>query len=219
MYEYESEPKVKTWKERVTSAGCSIRSMEPLHLVHKKDGVLLFGLFHTDVVDPEGKPLVPIVLIRGDACVVVPLVHNKKTGEQRFVMVRQRRIGTGNLALEFPAGMIDRHEGHPREVAARELREETGLDVDPSDIVSLCDKPLFTSAGLQDEGIHYFGCTLHLDDDEYRELEGRLAGNQSEQEHISVTLKTREEGERETNSAQVRLAFVLFDSYRGDSVG
>ncbi len=215
---YDHEPKISTWKERVTRSGCTIRSMEPLETVHKKNGELLFGMFKTDIIDPHGKPLPPIVLIRGDACVVVPLITNQKTGEQRYVMVLQRRIGTGNLALEFPAGMLDRHVGDPRDVAARELHEETGLQVSPKDFFPLAKKPLFTSAGLQDEGIHYFGCLLTLPDPEYRRLEGRATGNPEEEEHINVTLKTYEEGVRETDSAQVRLAFVLFDSCRKKQV-
>jgi len=42
-----------------------------------------------------------------------------------FLMVRQYRMGSASLTLEFPAGVIEKGEP-PEEAALRELREETG---------------------------------------------------------------------------------------------
>ena len=48
-----------------------------------------------------------------------------RTKEGKWVMTEQYRHGTGKIALEFPAGIIDKGET-PKEAAIRELQEECG---------------------------------------------------------------------------------------------
>ena len=48
-----------------------------------------------------------------------------RTTEGKWVMTEQYRHGTGKIALEFPAGIIDKGET-PEEAALRELQEECG---------------------------------------------------------------------------------------------
>jgi 8-oxo-dGTP pyrophosphatase MutT (NUDIX family) len=48
------------------------------------------------------------------------------TPDQKLVMVRQFRHGSGTIELEVPGGMMDPHETDPVATAVRELREETG---------------------------------------------------------------------------------------------
>lgn len=48
-----------------------------------------------------------------------------RTKESKWVMTEQYRHGTGKIALEFPAGIIDKGET-PEEAAIRELQEECG---------------------------------------------------------------------------------------------
>ena len=47
------------------------------------------------------------------------------TPEQRVVVVRQYRFGTGKITVEIPGGVIDLGEA-PEAAARRELQEETG---------------------------------------------------------------------------------------------
>ena len=51
-----------------------------------------------------------------------------RTKEGKWVMTEQYRHGTGKIALEFPAGIIDKGET-PEEAAIRELQEECGYGV------------------------------------------------------------------------------------------
>jgi 8-oxo-dGTP pyrophosphatase MutT (NUDIX family) len=212
-----SSPKIIAWKQQVTNAGCTIKNLSPLHLLHKKNGDLLFALLKAEVVSAEGTLLPDIIFIRGDACLIVPLVRNRDTGDERFLMIRQRRIGSGMMSLEFPAGMLDDETGNPRGVAVRELAEETGIRVYENDLFPLCAHKLFSSVGASDEGIFYFGCICDLDDAAYRDIAGRVGGNPDEHEHIQVALMTPEEAIAEASSGQVRLGLYLFEEYRKSS--
>ena len=52
-----------------------------------------------------------------------------RTAEGKWVMTEQYRHGTGKIALEFPAGIIDKGET-PEQAAIRELQEECGYGLD-----------------------------------------------------------------------------------------
>jgi 8-oxo-dGTP pyrophosphatase MutT (NUDIX family) len=56
---------------------------------------------------------------------VIPL-----TPEGNVIMIRQYRHGTEDVTLEVPGGMVDADDGDPSVSAARELREETGYEVE-----------------------------------------------------------------------------------------
>ena len=69
----------------------------------------------------------------------VILMVTDEEGE-RILLNREFRMATGRWVVNFPAGLIDPGET-PREAAARELREETGLE-----LTSITDE-LHTSYG------------------------------------------------------------------------
>ena len=52
-----------------------------------------------------------------------------RTKEGKWVTTQQYRHGTGKIALEFPAGIINKGEV-PEEAALRELQEECGYNLD-----------------------------------------------------------------------------------------
>ena len=54
-----------------------------------------------------------------------------RTAQGKWVMTEQYRHGTGKIALEFPAGIIDKGET-PEQAALRELQEECGYMLDES---------------------------------------------------------------------------------------
>ncbi len=72
------------------------------------------------------EPFTWTVTHRKGAVVVAP-----RTGEGRFVLVRQERVPIRATIWEFPAGQIDDHE-EPEAIRAtglRELREEAGYEL------------------------------------------------------------------------------------------
>ncbi len=209
-------PKYRAWKKDLAANGCRLKSVEVLADLPKGDGSLLFALLKTRVDDPQGRPLPKYALLRGHAVVIVTEVVNGDTGERRFLMLRQRRIGHGGDTLEFPAGMLDEDVDDPLGVAVKELAEETGLEVAPGLLFPLCDKPLYTSPGLDDEAIHFFGCTLELPGDRYHALEGGETGKAEEGEFIKLGLWEYARALPQVDSAQIRLAFCLwFERLRG----
>ena len=72
------------------------------------------------------------------------------------------------------------------------------------------DRPLYTSAGLDDEAIHYFGCSLELSAKEFHGLEGGETGKSEENEFIRLGLWAYDDAVREVDSVQVMLGFTLW---------
>jgi ADP-sugar diphosphatase len=203
-------PKYRAWKRAVEANGCVIRQVELLTYLPKGDGSLLFAMIKARVEDPSGRPLPGYALLRGHAVVVVTEVANLETGERKFLMLRQRRIGNGAETLEFPAGMVDENVDDPAAVALKELHEETGLAIRREQLIRLCQRPLYTSSGLADEAIHYYGCSLALPSDQYQALEGGLRGQAEEGEFIRLELWDHEKALPHVDSVQVRLGFSLW---------
>lgn len=203
-------PKYRLWKRTVEGNGCVIREVGLLADLPKPDGSLLFALLKARIEDPAGRALPSYVLLRGHAVVVVTEVCNRDTGEKKFLMLRQRRVGSGAETLEFPAGMVDENVDDPASVAIRELHEETGLEVRREQLIRLCERPLYTSSGLDDEAIHYFGCALELPDAEYRALQGGSRGKEDENEYIRLELWDHDKALPHVDSVQVRLGFSLW---------
>jgi 8-oxo-dGTP pyrophosphatase MutT (NUDIX family) len=208
----EQAPKFRHWARTVEEAGCTLHGVKPLAVLPRHNGEVLFALLDADIESPEGGRLPGYLFLRGDACIVVPLLRNRDSGEERYLMVRQRRIGHGQVSLEFPAGMVDSEVDDPAGVALNELHEETGLRVEREALTPLAPYPLYSSPGGSDEAIHYYGCVVELSDEEYRSFEGRLREHEEENERITVTLRTRKEAERQMRSLQARLGFYLFET-------
>lgn len=206
-------PKYIEWKKRLENAGCTVNNIEILFERHKPNGELLFALLNVDAITPDNRKLLPILFLRGDASIIVPLIKNRDTGEERFLMILQRRIASGEENLEFPAGMMDLDIDKPMGTAVIELEEETGVKIDIDSVFSLSEKPLLSSPGASDEAIHYFGTIIEMDDKDFNSLEGRIKGLASENEHIKVTLQKRETAEPQMHSLQARLGFYLFEEY------
>jgi hypothetical protein len=69
---------------------------------------------------------------------------------------------------------------------------------------------LYTSPGLDDEAIHYFGCVLELPAAVYQGLEGGETGKAEEHEYIRTGLWEYRQALEVVDSVQVRLGFSLF---------
>lgn len=93
----------------------------------------------------EKPPLGPA---KADAVVIVPTIETDEG--RRLVVTKEFRVPIWDYEYGFPAGLIDDGENMEQTVA-RELKEETGLEVAKIKHVSA---PVFSSAGLTDESCH-----------------------------------------------------------------
>jgi ADP-ribose pyrophosphatase len=90
--------------------------------------------------------------LAADAVVIIPLYKDGPV--TKLVTIREYRIPLGFYEHGFPAGLYD-HNETAEQVARRELKEETGLDLTK---VLHISPPVVSSAGLSDESVVYIVC-------------------------------------------------------------
>ena len=150
----------------------------------RHDGGLLFAKLFVKAQDSSGLPVPGAVLLRGDASAVLLVL--KCAGEEYTVIVRQPRFAAGlSSTKEIPAGMLD-DSGDKEAVAVREVKEETGLVIEKSDLIDLGG--FYPSFGLCDEIIYLFAAEKEISPNELSNLQGRLCGRPEENERIKVEL-------------------------------
>jgi 8-oxo-dGTP pyrophosphatase MutT (NUDIX family) len=209
IQDWSESEKVRVWRQALIEGGCSLDGLELIAKLDKRDGTLLFALAKAKAFDPDGHPLLPYVLFRGAAVVVVPRILPEEGGAPLYLTVSQRRSGHGRLSLEFPAGMLD-GESDSRKVGAKELGEETGWEISADKLVPLWVQPLYSSPGLSDESIHFFGVSETWSVEKRQSFEGTLSGVAQEDERIRVALKSEFEIRAEADSLQTLLGLELF---------
>ena len=88
----------------------------------------------------NGVAIPGICFLRGGAVSILVLLHCE--GETHVLLTRQARVPVGHSGLlELPAGMLD-DSGAFAGVAAKELREETGLVLTAADLTDLSARAL-----------------------------------------------------------------------------
>ncbi len=72
------------------------------------------------------------------------------TGDKKMVLVRQYRYPIDGWIYELPAGLVENGEDY-HVAAVRELKEETGLDLEVIKVDPMIEKACYTSVGMTDE--------------------------------------------------------------------
>lgn len=99
---------------------------------------------------------------KADAVVIVPLLRKKGSNKVETLLVEQYRPPVDRVTVEFPAGLIDKHES-PEDAALRELREETGYVGEKCKVVPQVSPETCMSPGLTDESLHCVLVEVDLD--------------------------------------------------------
>ncbi|MEM7039822.1 MAG: NUDIX domain-containing protein [Bacteroidota bacterium] len=204
--------KFRQWKGEMEKHGNVLHNVEDLHTVRKRNGEVLFSMIKMQADSPEGNPLLPIALLRGHFVAVLVALIEEETGQEYHLLVRQRRVATGALFFEHPAGMCD-SETDPWAIALIEVEEETSLKVTREDLTLLTPQPLYSSPGLLDEGGYFFCCRLTMPAAEIQALHEKEAGTAGE--YIHTFIATPEESRHLIKAANGVLLYFLYQEWLG----
>ena len=152
-----------------------------------------FIKFKADVRDREGGFVPGVVFMRGGAVTVLVILECE--GEEHVILTVQPRVPIGSFCFpELPAGMLG-GSGNFEGTAARELKEETGIAIDASELVDLTAavykdhyRGVYPSAGGCDEFIRIFLYKKEVTKEELLSFQGKLTGELHEGEKITLNL-------------------------------
>lgn len=123
--------------------------------------------------------------------------------EKQVILALQPRIPAGSLSIaELPAGMLD-DSGTFAGGAAKEIAEETGLEISASDLINMTElaipgassdsderlqQAVYPSPGGSDEFIPIFLWQKRVPRSQLKEWQGKLTGLREHGEKITLTL-------------------------------
>ncbi|CAD8127746.1 unnamed protein product [Paramecium sonneborni] len=128
----------------------------------------------------NGIKLPGFVFLRGDAVAILLLVNKK------MILTQQFRVPVGKFTIEAPAGMMD-EQGDFGGVAAKEIKEETGISIQHNEMKYLQD--ILVSPGGSDEVIHLFVVEKQMDETQLQELCQKTHGEEGEGEQIKLLIQ------------------------------
>lgn len=169
----------------------------------------------------EGKQVPGIVFMRGGSVgVLVVLRHSDSNGKESLstLVVRQPRVpvACGDI-VEIPAGMLD-GDGNFAGVAAKELKEETGLEINVSELVDMTElvfrdsyPGMYPTCGGSDEFNRLYVHQKDVTAEEVESMNGRLTGVAEEGERIKVQILPLDQLWRQTADAKALAALCLYN--------
>lgn len=153
----------------------------------------------------------------------------KENEEEKYVILTtQPRIAAGSLAFtEIPAGMLD-DAGTFSGGAAKEIKEETGLEVDARELLDMTalaleneqrdeviPKGSFSTPGGCDEYIPLFLYQKRLPRSALEEFKGKLTGLQDEGEKITLkVIKLHDLWKEGARDGKTLAALALYEGLR-----
>ena len=171
----------------------------------------------------RGRLVPSIVFMRGGAVSILVLLRCE--GETHVLCTRQPRVPVGRAALlELPAGMLD-ESGQFAGVAAKELHEETGIDLDERalvDLTALAMSPslagsvpgVFPSAGGCDEFLRLMFHERSVTRAELEAMRGKATGNIDEGEVIVLEIVPYEQLWRVCSDMKALTSMLLYERLR-----
>ncbi|KAJ3137248.1 hypothetical protein HDU90_002034 [Geranomyces variabilis] len=209
----------------------AVRGVEVTDVDEFGNGKIGFVKFKADVQwsDAEGGRIPGVVFARGGSVALLVIVRpeeattrqtgNKGDKDERVVLVVQPRVAVASLAFaELPAGMLD-GERKFSGTAAKELKEECGIEISEDELVDLTDLALgsdggsgvYPSPGGSDEYIRLFLCRKRMPSAEIDRLEGAKGGLRGEGERIDLRLVKKRDLWKLTRDMKALSALTLYE--------
>ncbi|KAJ2705611.1 hypothetical protein FB645_002302 [Coemansia sp. IMI 203386] len=165
---------------------------------------------------PSRVPLPGIVFLRGGSVAILLILRPTEPNKQSLkssgvaVMCVQPRLAVADPGLlELPAGMVDGEKGFEG-VAAREIQEETGIQIGIDDLVEL-SPGVYPSPGACDEIVTLYACEKTMPEDELVSIQGRMTGLRDHGEFISLRLVPLDQLAECTRDMKTLAALHLWD--------
>lgn len=150
--------------------------------------------------------------------------------DKHVILALQPRIPAGSLSLaELPAGMID-DSGSFSGAAAKEIKEETGLEIPKHELIELTklalpatqdstgeklQQAVYPSAGGSDEFLGIFLHQKRVKREQLKEWQGKLTGLRDKGEKIKLRLVPLDQVWREGGrDAKVLAGWALYEGLR-----
>lgn len=175
-----------------------------------------FIKFKADVVDSTGKFIAGIVFMRGGSVGIPTVLHCE--GEDYAVMTVQPRLCTGSFEfMEVPAGMLD-GSGNFAGVAAMEMKQELGFEIKDTDLVDLSAATgnpggIYLTPGGSEETMRFFLYEKDVTREQMNAMEGRLGGELSEGEQITLRIIPLEDLWKVADAKTI-VAYTLYQKTR-----
>lgn len=144
------------WLNKFKKSGCIIHKLILKSIVEKENGEIYSILLELFYTTPEGATQIRSILLRGKACVVIPIIYIEN--QLFFLLVKQRRVIDGNFSLEFPAGKIELGK-NAIQTAQEELLQECGINL-PLPNFQLLSESLMVCESAFDETVSWFYCMI-----------------------------------------------------------
>lgn len=163
-----------------------------------------FLKLQAEITNENGEKLPGSIFLRGGSVgMMLVLRPNDNTDEKYVVLTIQARIPAGSLAFaELPAGMLD-DSGTFAGGAAKEIKEEVGLEVPANELIDMTklalgdsqsdeeeklQKAVYPSPGGSDEFIPLFLWEKDLERQRIEDLKGKLTGIRGSGEKITLKI-------------------------------
>ncbi|KAM5489086.1 hypothetical protein MaudMau93_003811 [Microsporum audouinii] len=230
-----------------------LRSISVQAVDHFGANRLGFVKFKADVSTDDGDRLPGSVFLRGGSvgmlttrltATINQLIlqpDDVSNGDKHVVLTVQPRIPAGSLSFtELPAGMIDEN-GSFAGAAAKEIHEETGLDIKQDELIDMSSLALlgspsdnsydeldkketlqnavYPSPGGCDEFIPLFLCEKRLPRANIQQMQGQLTGLREEGEKITLKLVPLDKLWKEAaRDAKALSAWALYHGLKKDGL-
>jgi ADP-sugar diphosphatase len=164
-----------------------------------------------------------VVVLRG-VSVAILIILRDETGKEYVVIARQPRAATGEYDFpEIPAGMLD-GQGNVAGKAVEEAKEETGLTIEPSELIDLTALAygegcpgVHVSPGFTDELFRFFACEKTMAGEDIKLLNNRLTGLRDKGEKITIEIVPIQEACR-IPDVKTALALMLYMNFKDQGV-
>ena len=161
--------------------------------------------------------------MRSAAVAVLPVITVDGSEERFTLLTVQPRVATGfSRFSEIPAGMMDASNSFVG-VAAKEMKEETGLTMNVHEMVDLTHfayrgtfSGVYPSAGGCNEYLRLFAWETHLSTGQYSDVQEKLKldhGENQEGEFIRIRLIPLSDLYKEAPDSKSLSALALYNIY------